>query len=221
MRFDLDLVRPVHLEQVTEPGGRYYVLPDGTKYFSTTTILGDVLPHSPELDAWRKAVGAERADLVLRTAGRRGTAIHDLAERYVLGEEDWSRGAMPVNLHTFKSIRPQLDQNLGRVRVVEGRIYSRELRMAGTNDLCAEWAGVPSVIDFKTSRRQKGLKDIGGYLLQVGCYGIMLEETYEIQTEQAVILMAVDNETEPQVFVRPIEPLKAIARKLLVNRSSR
>jgi ATP-dependent exoDNAse (exonuclease V) beta subunit len=75
------------------------------------------------------------------------------------------------------------------------------LKTAGRCDLIAEYDGVPSVIDFKTSRKLKKEEWIESYFLQTTVYSMMFESMYKIKVPQIAILIAVDHEP-PQVFVK-------------------
>ena len=73
--------------------------------------------------------------------------------------------------------------------------------MAGTVDCIAEWKGVLSVIDFKTSSKIKKEEDIQDYFAQCTAYALMYEERIGIPVDQIVILMAVEAQ-KPLVFVQ-------------------
>lgn len=185
--------------RVTIDDTRYYDTPVG-RFKSVTTILGERLDKSG-LEAWRARVGEEQAQRISTQASRRGTAIHSLAESYLMNDPDWNRGAMPFNLYTFSSIKPILDENIGSVYGVEIPLYSAELRAAGTCDLLAGYAGINSVVDFKTSKRVKREEDIEGYFIQATAYSVMAEELTGLRFPQIVIIMSVDHYS-PLVFVK-------------------
>ena len=186
--------------RVEVDGVRYYETPAG-RFKSVTTILGEKLDKSGLL-AWRDRVGEEEANKVSTQASRRGTAIHSLAESYLMNEPNWKRGAMPVNLETFSKIRPVLDAKIGTIYGVEVPLYSSRLKTAGTCDLLAGFDGVNSIVDFKTSRRVKREEDIEGYFLQATCYSICAEELTDLKFPQIVIIISVDHD-ETLVFVKP------------------
>jgi PD-(D/E)XK nuclease superfamily len=182
------------------PTGRYYYTPDGRERFpSMTTVLGRVL-SSTWLDEWKARVGEEEAAKVSGVATTRGSSVHLLAERYVLNEEDYARGAMPFNLVTFSQLRKVLDAHVNRVRGIEMPMFSRILGVAGTTDLVADYDDELSIIDYKTSKRLKKREDIEGYLLQGGGYAGMFGETYGFMPLKVVVVIAVDHEPEAQVF---------------------
>jgi genome maintenance exonuclease 1 len=189
------------LERVVIDGKRHYVTPTGEKYKSVTTILGEKLDKTALLE-WRKKVGEDMANQISQQAANRGTAIHSICENYLLNEESYPAGSMPANIDTFKKLRPLLDKHVGKIYGIEYFLYSHELKTAGATDCIAEWDGVPSIIDFKTSRKLKKEEWIESYLLQATAYSMMCEERNNIEIPQIVILIAVDHE-EPQVFVKP------------------
>ena len=58
---------------------RFYVTPDGHKYPSITTVLSGRAKEG--INAWRERVGEAVANQIMRTAAKRGTAVHELCER--------------------------------------------------------------------------------------------------------------------------------------------
>jgi genome maintenance exonuclease 1 len=72
--------------------------------------------------------------------------------------------------------------------------------MAGRVDCIAEFDGVLSVIDFKTSKRIKQKEDIDSYFAQCVAYACMYEELIGRGIGQIVVIMAVEN-SEPLLFV--------------------
>jgi hypothetical protein len=80
-------------------------------------------------------------------------------------------------------------------------LYSEILGLAGQADLIAEYNGIPSIIDFKTSNRLKPEGWIEDYFLQCTAYSLMYEDMTGIKAKQLVVMIAVDHE-HPQVFVK-------------------
>lgn len=181
-------------------GKRYYVLPDGDKFRSVTTVISDKSDKT-HLIEWKKRVGEEEAKKITTQAARRGTAVHSIAERYVLNEEDYIRDAMPSGLDSFNSLKELLDKHVDNILGIELPLCSRVLNTAGRTDLIAEFDGVPSVVDYKTSRKTKREDWIENYFIQSTCYGLMFEWIYKIKIPQIAIMIAVDNEP-PQLFVK-------------------
>lgn len=198
--FKHNLVPEIDIETTSINGKRYYVLPDGKKFRSVTTVLDSALDKTALLE-WRKKVGESEANKISTQAARRGTAVHSIAERYILNEENYTKGSMPSGLDAFNSIKPVIDTGVGTVFGVELPLYSTALNTAGRCDLIAEYKGVPSVIDFKTSRKLKKEEWIESYFLQTTVYSMMFEKMYKINIPQIVIMIAVDHEPA-QVFVK-------------------
>jgi len=193
-------------------GQRHYVLPDGvTKLKSVTTILSEKMDKTALLE-WKKRVGNEEAQKISTQAARRGTAIHSMAERYVLNEPQYIKeNEMPVNVDSFRPIQKELDLHVDNIMGIELPLYSKALKCAGRTDLVAEYDGTLSIIDFKTSKRLKQPEWIESYFLQSTIYSMMFEWTYRIAVPQIVIIISVDNEMTPQVF--------KLGRSQFVNRA--
>ena len=83
-------------------------------------------------------------------------------------------------------------------------LYSDKLRVAGTADCVAEYNGVLSVIDFKTSRKPKKEEWIEDYWIQTAFYAAAFYEMTGCIPEQLVILVAVRDSFEVQVFKKSI-----------------
>ena len=183
-------------------GQRYYVLPDGlTKLKSVTTVLGEKLDKTALLE-WKKRIGEEEANRISKIATRRGNAIHSIAERYVLNEERYyAPNEMPVNVDSFMPIKAALDEHVDNILGVELPLWSKALGCAGRTDLVAQYNGVTSIIDFKTSKRLKKTEWIESYFLQSTIYSMMFERLYSIAVPQIVIIITVDDDPVCQKFI--------------------
>jgi hypothetical protein len=198
--FKHNFVPEVELTTENIDGKRYYVLPTGEKFRSVTTVLGDKLDKTALLE-WKKKVGEEQAQKISTQAARRGTAVHTLCEKYVLNEQEYLKDALPSNIDSFNGIRSLLDKHVDNILGVELPLHSVALKTAGRCDLIAEFDGVPSIIDFKTSRKPKREDWIESYFLQTTIYSMMFEWMYKIKIPQIAILIAVDHD-DPQLFVK-------------------
>lgn len=196
--FNHNLVEEIDISTTNIDGSRYYVLPNGEKFRSVTSVLSDAMDKTALME-WRKKVGEEEAQKISTKAARRGTAVHSLCERYILNEEDYIKKAMPADVDSFISIKSVLDHNINNILGVETPLYSKTLKTAGRCDLIAEYNGIPSVIDFKTSSKLKKEEWIESYFLQATCYSMMFEQMYKINVPKIVIIISVDHEG-PQVF---------------------
>lgn len=188
------------LQSTTFPDGRrYYNLPDGTRLPSVTTVLG--AQKKASIMAWRKRVGDAEANRISKIATSRGTNVHTLCERYL--NNDKLGDIMPDAKEMFMDLVPILDK-IDNIHYQEQALWSIELGMAGRVDCIAEFEGVLSVIDFKTSKRIKTLDEIDDYFWQTSAYSLMYEELIGKPINDLVIIMAVENE-KPIVFKQKVE----------------
>lgn len=196
---DVYIIFPDLTAEIVEGVGRVYTTPEGNRYPSVTTVIGAASEHS-WLDEWKERVGEEEVKKTSTQAARRGTAVHDLAEKYLRNFPFYTKGHMPVNIATFSQIRPILDEHITKIYGLEVPLYSDRLRVAGRVDCLAEWNGELAIIDFKTSKHVKKREDISGYFTQASAYSYMTFERTGMLPKKIVIVMMVDD-GEPLVFV--------------------
>ncbi len=195
------LVPRSELTTETINGQRFYSLPCGTLLKSVTTVLSEKMDKTALLE-WKAKVGEAEATRISVQAARRGTAIHNIAERYVLNEESYyGKNEMPINIESFKPIKRVLDDCVDNILGVELPLSSKALGVAGRTDLVAEYNGKTSIIDFKTSKRLKKAEWIESYFLQSTIYSMMFERMYSIAVPQIVIIITVDDEPVCQEFI--------------------
>ena len=187
---------------VTKDSGRVYTDPNNNTYPSITTVLS--ILSEDAIKAWRAKVGEEEANRISKTASNRGTAVHDLLERYVNNESDFDKEFEPHIMQSFYDDKPVLDKCLTKVYAQEAGLYSERLGVAGRVDCVGEWNGIDSIIDYKTSKKLKKKEWIDSYFMQSTAYAIMWEERTGIPINQIVVVIAVDNE-EPQIFIEKRE----------------
>jgi hypothetical protein len=174
-------------------GDRYYELPDHSVVPSVTTMLGHY--EKAGLRRWKAKVGQEEAKRISEEARWRGEAFHKAVEHYF--DTGWASHMEPKLIEML----PELDK-INNIHYMETCLYSRGLYLAGRCDLIAEYDGVLSVIDFKTSRKLKEEKWIQHYFEQGTAYAIMYEELVGVPINQVVIMISSDAIAVPQVFVK-------------------
>ena len=177
-------------------GKRFYVTTEGNKYPSITTVLSD--RNKEGIIKWRESVGNDVANQVMRQAASRGTAVHTLIENYLNNEELSKQAVLPVAL--FVTMKSELD-NINNIRIQEGGLYSDKLGVAGRVDCIAEYKGKISVIDFKTSTKEKKEEWVENYFIQGSAYCEMYEERFLQPIEQVVILI-VTEDGAVQTFIK-------------------
>ena len=191
------------LKSETTNKGRTYVTPEGDVYPSVTTVLS---PYSKQaIMEWRQSVGEEQANKISRRAADRGTKVHKICEDYLKNEipELKMQMMMPDLKELFFKIKPHIDENVGKIYSQEQALYSDKYRIAGRVDLIAEWNGKLSVIDYKTSTKQKEEQDIQNYFMQCTAYALMFAERTGMWIDDIVVMIATE-EGPSQVFERQI-----------------
>jgi predicted RecB family nuclease len=176
----------------TTDNGRFYTTPEGNVFPSVTTVLGK-FGGNEWLEEWKNRVGEEQVKKVSLQATNRGTAVHEIIEKYLRNDVNYKQKQMPVNVSSFAKIKKFLDDNISEIGGLEVPLYSNLLRTAGRVDCIAKWNGVWSIVDFKTSKREKKKEDIQNYFLQTSAYSYMFFERTGIVVPKLVIVMTVDD----------------------------
>ena len=210
--FDFEPVKRYELKSITTDGSRMYFVPSRRSaiiqdsnnpiyleaYKSVTTIISEK-SDTQWLDDWRDRIGHEEANAITTMAGNRGTDIHEMAEKYVRGQEWWD-GRTSININDFRKLIPLLDAKISNIRGTELKLFSHHLKAAGTCDLVCNWNNEIAIVDYKTSRRMKTKDDILGYLIQATAYAVMFQELYGTRVDKIVVIILVDGEDAPLVF---------------------
>jgi genome maintenance exonuclease 1 len=181
--------------------GRTYFTPDGA-YPSITTLLGKTSSSQIWLQKWKDKVGEEEAARISKEATNRGTAVHEYLEKYWNGEDilgDLAREPANVRLPA-KALINGTSRNVTEVWAQEIPVWSPTLKFAGRVDMIVLWNSIPSIIDFKTSKKVKKGKDIKDYFLQASGYAHAHNELFGTNIQKIVIIVAVDGEEEPLIF---------------------
>ena len=192
-------VELTEMDAVTTESGRKYKTPEGIDLPSITTVLSILSRDS--IAAWRKRVGDAEANKISTRASGRGTRVHEIIEKYIDNDENYRDGYTPDIIESFNVMKPILDGFIGKVYAQEAPLYSNHLGVAGRVDCVAEFDGVLSIIDFKTSMKPKKRDWVKNYFMQEAAYAIMWEERTGQPITQLVTLISVDGEDKPQIFV--------------------
>ena len=209
---DLDGLEVPERQTVDGVGGkkRVYVTPEGNSYPSITSILGS--QPKPGLVEWRKRVGDAEANKIMKEASSLGTAVHDLCEQYLYNLSLKCDNQEAISI--FNRLRFLLG-NVDNIVGLELPLYSDQLKVAGTADCFADYNGVFSVIDFKTSKKPKKEEWIEDYYIQAFFYAIAFFERTGAIPEQVVIMIAVRDVFEVQVFKKSMDELDTYIDKLI------
>ena len=171
---------------------RFYQTPDGKLYPSITTVLNKKKMEG--ISEWRKKVGEDVANYIARTAANRGTKVHHMCEDFFnnnFDEEVHKKNFLPYVL--FSQLKPTLMQKVNNILAQECGLYTNKYKVAGRVDCIAEYNGVPSIIDFKTSTKERNDDWNESYYIQASAYAEMFEERTGIAINQIVILVVTED----------------------------
>ena len=192
--------KPVELKKLTTQTinfKRFYETPDGNLYPSITTVLST--RNKKGLFEWRKKVGDDVANYVARVSANRGTAVHHMCEDYLNNYPiDWpdkwkehEKKFLPYCL--FKQLKKSVLEKIDNIRSQECALFSHKYRVAGRVDCIAEYDGELSIIDFKTSTKERTDEYNENYYIQAAAYAEMFEEQTGTPIEQIVILVVTED----------------------------
>lgn len=190
------------LRVINSPKGRKYVTPNGDQYPSITTILG--AGEKPWLNDWRASLGPIKADIEQKRCADRGSAVHDMVEKFILNKPNPTANHDIAHVREFNSLKLILKKITGIV-AQEIALYSDTLKIAGRVDCVGYWNGKLAIIDFKTSNNNKDQKMIQDYWLQTTAYALMIQEMYDIVIDDLVIIMSVEKGIVPLVFTGRVD----------------
>jgi len=183
------------LKRVDNGNGRRYIVGEGRPLPSVTTILGKTkdLTH---IKLWQERVGLEEANKIKTTASNLGNGMHKNLEKFILGESmDGSFMAQTLAKVIIKHGLPKVDEVWG----TEVSLYSKEL-YAGTTDLIGVHQGIPSIMDFKNSLKDKRKEWIEDYFMQLAAYAMSHNEMYGTDINRGVVMIAT-REAKYQEFI--------------------
>ena len=176
----------------TTDGVRLYETPEGNFYPSITTVLST--RNKEGLFKWRERVGNDVANYVARKAATRGTHVHHMCEDYInndFDEEKHKKKFLPYTL--FTQLRDSVLQKIDNVYAQECGLYSDKYMVAGRVDCIADYDGIPSIIDFKTSTSERKDSYNENYYIQASAYAEMFEERTGIAINQIAILVITED----------------------------
>ena len=184
---------------------RFYVTPQENYYPSITTVLS--IRKKEGLMEWRKRVGDKFANYVAAKAAARGTKVHHMCEDYLNNmsldyPDKWKnheKDFLPLCL--FNQLRDKALENISDIYAQECGLYSDKYKVAGRVDCIAKYKGVLSIIDFKTSTRERSDAWNENYYIQGSAYAEMFTELTGIDVNQVVILVVTEDGTV-QEFIK-------------------
>ena len=204
----------VELETKTVDRKRYYLTPDGDMYPSITTVLSVRIKQG--LMEWRKRVGNEVANYVAGKAAARGTAVHHMCEDYLNNKytnfpTEWEKHKKNfLQYCLFNQLKDKALCNIDDIYAQEVGLYSDKYKVAGRVDCIAEYKGVPSIIDFKTSTKERNDDWNENYYIQCSAYAEMFQERTNIPIEQIAVLVVTEDGTVQEFIKQKHDYLDAL-----------
>ena len=175
-------------------GLRFYEAPSGLKYPSITTVLGKQPGKQKGLQAWRKRVGEETANMISGKAARRGTAFHNICEDYLSNNDITDhKGKNFLAWCMFNELKLNLDSHVGVVQVQETNMYSDKYKVAGRCDFIGSYDNEMAVIDFKTTTTPKKEEWIEDYFIQCAAYASMYEEHTKNPIDTIIVMLVAED----------------------------
>ena len=155
---------------------RYYEVGDVIIYPSVTSVISFI--SRKKFADWRAKVGEVEANRKTKRATNRGTNLHTLFEIYLQNGDYKSHKEydLPLIHLMFNSAKRHLNDRIGTIYQQETTMSSDRLCLAGTVDLICEFDGELSVVDFKTSEKEKPEEWLEDYFVQLSAYWAMFAE---------------------------------------------
>ena len=181
------------IERLNEDNIRYYKINRGVKYPSITSVISFI--SRKKFADWRAKVGEKEANRKTKHATTRGTRLHSLVEVYLKNGDykSMEEYKVPLVQFMFNFAKPFIDKKFGTIYQQETTMFSKRLCLAGTVDLICEVDGELSVVDFKTSEKQKPEEWLEDYFVQLSAYWAMFVERTGVVPKKLVVFLVGEN----------------------------
>lgn len=207
------IINPIEMSTAQVNNMRLYNTPAG-QLPSITTILGitQTVEKVASLESWRNSLGHANAKKVTHDAAERGTKVHTMCERFLRGEDIIASQFSYEDVNAFTALKLKL-KNIKPI-VQEVALYSDTLGVAGRVDCIGYYKDIPSIIDFKTSRKNKTDKDIYDYKLQIAFYQFAANEMYDLNIDNGVVLMSSGSGFPLEFSFKPSDFYKDLEKRI-------
>jgi len=151
-----------------------------------TTILKETMPEQKRenLLNWRKNLGPE-ADQISQRALEKGRKVHKMIEKQLKGEKI----ECPEDLNEIWNKVQEILSTIEHVDGLEEMVYHPDLLYAGRFDLLAQWYGSLTIVDFKTSGKEKSRRWLEDEFLQLAAYRGAYQSTHNTKIDYGVIVV--------------------------------
>jgi hypothetical protein len=194
----LDLQR----KQIDE--SRYYQVDDQVLYPSVTSVISFI--NRKKFADWRARVGEEEANRKSKHATTRGTRLHKVWEVYLQNGDykslpEWE---IPLIQLMFQASKFYLDTRLDYKCEVDGEL---------------------SIVDFKTSAKEKPEEWLEDYFVQLSAYWAMFSEATGAVPKKLVVFLVGENGdvqiVERRNIMKYLETLRDYANQFVKHRDAR
>ena len=110
----------------------------------------------------------------------------------------------------FNQLKDKALCNIDDIYAQEVGLYSDKYKVAGRVDCIAEYKGVPSIIDFKTSTKERNDDWNENYYIQCSAYAEMFQERTNIPIEQIAVLVVTEDGTVQEFIKQKHDYLDAL-----------
>ena len=192
-------------------GRRVYDINNGKyKLPSVTTILSATqsAEKRESLQAWRNRIGEDNATRIVASSGSRGTAMHKILEKYIIGDGYMDLTTVGQEAHNMAKV--VIEQGLCHVPEIYGTectLYYPGL-YAGQTDLIASHKGDMAVIDFKQTNKPKKREWIEDYCIQLAAYTMAHNYMHRTNISKGVIMMCSKDNFYQEFIIQGLEMKK-------------
>lgn len=159
------------LQQINFLDSRFYLNPETNEYYPSITYVLQCFPQDEGMEYFVKSAGFQ-ADYIKKEAGRKGTQLHNMVERYLKGEQvTWESYISEDVWFMFLRFDDFWTKHKPKLIFSEQLVYSSKYKIAGMCDLLVELDGEPWILDIKTSNSLSVTYDY-----QLAAYARCLEE---------------------------------------------
>ena len=159
-------------ETSAHSGQRIYLDENGGRYVSVSR-LANFFQSTYGLNQWKKRVGYDEADRILKESAARGTSIHSAIETGELtGNDEYDQYVHQYRRH----VEPHLE--IIHQEITLGYTTEEGMRFAGICDLVAKWHDNLIIGDWKTSEKPKKSQYMSNYALQLAAYSLAYHESH-------------------------------------------
>ena len=189
MKWNKKYTYPASVRSLVNDARHYSV--GNEKLPSVTTILSATQSDEKResIARWQAKVGKNEAERVKNVAGKRGTAMHSILERHILGNNVLDLTDVGQEAHRMAKV--VIEKGFPNLEEIWGSevVLSYPGLYAGQTDLVGIYQGRESIIDFKQSNKPKREEWIEDYYYQGVAYATAHDCIHGTNIEQCVIMM--------------------------------